>query len=332
MTKNRQPPSFEQPYTTEMDKSDSNISTPTEPPKPKKKRGRPPGSLQKTHLQKKQKAASSPGSTLGDRRLFRHAQFEPLNLHTQLLQSLVDVFQKLVAVLESMDKNGNGDQDDAVNSPIKVPGYPGKAKHRPQSMGEHGPDPIDLTSGNETLSPQYGVGEPGFVNSAVKAADLKTTTQLFENIVRRVISATANPIDEKETDFAVGLTGTREAVNTGFPICMSTQAALHALDEARAGSSLNSGGEYVPADGRDAFKGEMGRLPVPVRRLTDISFWPLQYSTPPRLCEPLRAIASGIAVYLESTYSASDFSQVTTVAVFHFLFDSYHLDFEELGL
>ena len=238
------------------------------------------------------------------------------------------MFQKLVAVLKSMDKNGNGDQDDAVNSPIKIPGYPGESDYRPRSMGEYGPDPIDLTGGNEALSPQHGVGEPGLVNSAMNAAELKRTARLFENMARPLMSTTANPI-ETETDFTVGLKETREA-DKGFPISMSTRAAaLDALDEGRARSSVNSGGENVPADGRDAFKGGMGRSPAPVRRLTDISFWPLYYRTPIQSYEALRAIASGSATYLESTHSPSDFSRVTTVAISHFVFDSYHLD---LGL
>ena len=58
-----------------------------------------------------------------------------------------------MAVLESMAKNDNTDQDDGVTAPIRVPDYVGRAKQRLQSLEAHGPHPINLTSSNEDAFP-----------------------------------------------------------------------------------------------------------------------------------------------------------------------------------
>ena len=233
-----------------MDKSDSNLSTPNEPAKPKKKRGRPPGSIQKAHLHKKQKAAGSSPPTLGNGRPLTDAHSEPLNPHTRLLQGLVDVFQKLVAVLESMNKNGKGDEEDGVTTPVLVPDYVLGARQRAQRLKDCGPNPIDLTSSNENPLPQQildEVGAPESVNSAKRAdsEELKKTTQLFERRIRDLMSTPAIPTGEKEKQSSSGVEEGREAVEKDYPKSVYLRAALQALDEGRVGSSLRSEGARV---------------------------------------------------------------------------------------
>ena len=253
-----------------MEKSDSNLSTPFEPPKPKKKRGRPPGSHSKPHLHKKQKAATSPPPTFGNGRPLLDAHSEPLNLHTRLLQSLVDVFRKLVAVLESLNKNDNADQEDGMTAPTGVPDYLGRAHQRPQSLGAHGPDPIDLTSSNEDHFPQPILDEVGGPSSAKRATseEAKKTTQLFEKMVRELMSTTANPTGEKEKESVAGVDEGREAVYKAYGENLYTRAALQALDEARVRSSLRRADEPKVA-GKDVLTGKRYKLPAHVRWLTD---------------------------------------------------------------
>ena len=112
------------------------------------------------------------------------------------------MFQKLVAVLESMDKNGNGDQDDAVNSPIKSPGYPGKAKHRPQSMGEHGPDPIDLTSGNGVFPPPPKAGTRSTLTRRIRAICVLAGNTCTSRPMSKY--AAKSPLDERGWLISIG--------------------------------------------------------------------------------------------------------------------------------
>ena len=230
MTKRPRNPSssFDQVTPHKMQESVSNPSTATEAPEPKKKRGRPPSSHEKTPIHKRQKTASSPPATLKRKRHYRspspiensnrgNAHSEPLIPRTRLLKNLVNVFGNLVDVLESIGRNRNADQGDGVIALIYDPDVFGRAEQRLQSLGDYSADPIDLTSNNEAPIPQQvldEVGEPGSVNSAIRAnwEEVKMITQVLNDMVSQLIRATANPTAEEENAPVASVKEAAEAV------------------------------------------------------------------------------------------------------------------------
>ena len=276
-----------------MQESVSNPSTATEAPEPKKKRGRPPSSHEKTSIHKRQKTASSPPATLKRKRHYRspspiensnrgNAHSEPLIPRTRLLNNLVNVFGNLVDVFESIGRNRNADQGDGVIALIYDPDVFGRAEQRFQSLGDYSADPIDLTSNNEAPIPQQvldKVGEPGSVNSAIRAnwEEVKMITQVLNDMISQLIRATANPTAEEENAPVASVKEAAEAVYQGSlkSINTDTRAALQTSDKAKAVSSIHSEGENVSSKQKivrkDILTGEIDQLPALVRRLTDTS-------------------------------------------------------------
>ena len=212
----------DQPTPTKMHESNSNLSTPTGPPEPKKRRGRPPGSSKKKPVH----TAISPAVTISTR--------------NPLLKDLVAVFGRLVAVLEFMDKNRKADQRGGVIAPVHDPDSADESSH---GLGDDAAAPIDLTSELQQILSE--VGEPGSVNSAKGAASEEATmnTQGFDGMTSQLVGATDNPPCEKEKESVTLGVERSQASDKGSPKVTETQAALQTSNEAEAVSSVRSEGE-----------------------------------------------------------------------------------------
>ena len=178
--------SSDQPIPTKMHESNSNLSTPTGPPEPKKRRGRPLGSSKKKPVY----TVISPAVTTSTR--------------NPLLKDLVAVFGRLVAVLEVMDNNPKADQRGGVITPVHDPDSADESSH---GLGDDGAAPIDLTCDLQQIPGE--VGEPGSANSAKGAASEEATmnTQGFDGMTSQLVGATDN--HARETDDAVAVSSVR---------------------------------------------------------------------------------------------------------------------------
>ncbi|KAM0793893.1 hypothetical protein BDR22DRAFT_895726 [Usnea florida] len=199
---------LDQATTSKMHGPDSSLSTPAEAPEPKKKCGRPPGPSTKPTLHREQK----PASRVGFRKEF------------------VGALGKVVDVLESLDHDLDGDQEDGLVATNCNPDVVGRAERALHGAGDDDANPIILTSSTETQIPQQISREPRQPES-INSANRETLGPVPRDTTKKATLTS----DE----------GRYEALYRKSPRAIENRAALQTSDQAETVSSVHGEGEDV---------------------------------------------------------------------------------------